>query len=458
MANAIELLSDREREILKLVATGATNQQIANDLSISINTVKVHVRNIFGKLGTESRTEASIYAVRAGLVAGAPPTPDGNGVATVGSTSVVTSPPVVYETVAAPQVAKQYDEPVAPPRARQYDVSPRTRSGYTRWLPYGIIALFVFGIVAYLSLRNEAPAQPPQTIAPVTSALVPQWIKHTTTVVSRIGAAAATVDGNMYVIGGQTANDVTGAFERYEPPQERRTPLTAKTLAVADIQAGVLGGKIYVPGGRQADGTISNKLEVYDPTLGQWRFAKELPEPRSAYALATLDGRLYVIGGWDGKTPRNDMFIYDPATDSWKTGPALITPRLHAGATVVDNLIYVMGGEDTGGTALAAHEVFTPGTQSWASKAPLKTARTRAGIGSFANYVYLFGGAGSDAPLFYDVRNDVWQTFPAPDVAIGPQPAVAERDRKLFVLSGGEGAPILELVSGFQLTLPSLNQ
>src|SRR4051812_20936157 len=68
MSNDSTQISEREREILRLVATGATNQQIAQQLNISINTVKVHLRNIFGKIGVASRTEATVFAVRSGLV------------------------------------------------------------------------------------------------------------------------------------------------------------------------------------------------------------------------------------------------------------------------------------------------------------------------------------------------------------------------------------------------------
>src|SRR5215467_6580394 len=79
-------ISEREREILRLVATGATNQQIAYQLNISVNTVKVHLRNIFGKIGVTSRTEATLYAVRSGLV-------QFSEAATPASTTVADPPP-----------------------------------------------------------------------------------------------------------------------------------------------------------------------------------------------------------------------------------------------------------------------------------------------------------------------------------------------------------------------------
>lgn len=57
-------LTDRELEVLKLIATGANNSKIAKTLFISENTVKNHVRNILEKLQLHSRMEAVMYAVR----------------------------------------------------------------------------------------------------------------------------------------------------------------------------------------------------------------------------------------------------------------------------------------------------------------------------------------------------------------------------------------------------------
>jgi two-component system, NarL family, response regulator LiaR len=61
-------LTDRETEVLQLLAQGQANKQIARRLSIAEKTVKVHVSNILGKLGVQSRTQATLYAIRIGLV------------------------------------------------------------------------------------------------------------------------------------------------------------------------------------------------------------------------------------------------------------------------------------------------------------------------------------------------------------------------------------------------------
>ena len=63
-----EALTERETEVLRLLARGKANKEIARALSIGEQTVKTHVGNILAKLGVRSRTQAALYAVRIGLV------------------------------------------------------------------------------------------------------------------------------------------------------------------------------------------------------------------------------------------------------------------------------------------------------------------------------------------------------------------------------------------------------
>jgi two-component system, NarL family, response regulator LiaR len=57
------LLTHRQREVLRALANGQTNKEIARSLDIALTTVKSHVRSILNKLGVDSRTQAALYAV-----------------------------------------------------------------------------------------------------------------------------------------------------------------------------------------------------------------------------------------------------------------------------------------------------------------------------------------------------------------------------------------------------------
>jgi DNA-binding NarL/FixJ family response regulator len=69
-APATEPLTDRELEVLRLVAHGRSNKEIATDLGITERTARTHVSNILGKLGLSSRTQAALYAVERRLGGG----------------------------------------------------------------------------------------------------------------------------------------------------------------------------------------------------------------------------------------------------------------------------------------------------------------------------------------------------------------------------------------------------
>ena len=64
----LEPLTPREQEVLRLLALGLANKEIASRMNISEHTVKFHVAAILGKLGAASRTEAVAIGIRHGLV------------------------------------------------------------------------------------------------------------------------------------------------------------------------------------------------------------------------------------------------------------------------------------------------------------------------------------------------------------------------------------------------------
>ncbi|MBU6334578.1 MAG: hypothetical protein KGS47_09260 [Chloroflexi bacterium] len=402
-------LSEREREILRLMATGATNQQIAVELGISINTVKVHLRNIFAKIGARSRTEATMHAVRTGIVEVA------------GGVRVPTVPTV--------QPAPQ---PLPP--------APAPADARRRQLVLSIAAIGVGALVVALLVvangQGRAPAPPAQPTAEVLLGRETlSWSEIPSLPDAHEGGAAVALDGRIYVVAGADDSGVTNALWRYDPASRTWAALADKPTPVRDVRAAVLGGRIFIPGGLTATGAPSDRLEIFDPLAGEWVVGAALPAPRSGYALAVVEGRLYLFGGRDAQSPRAEVFAYDPATDEWQTQTVMPTPRAFADAVVVDSRVYVLGGEDASGP-LAINEQYTPaaeGRQSWASLAPMPFARSRFGAGPIANFVFVVGGTDDPTVLYYDVRIDHWQISTPTSVAVGDFPLVTARDNVLFV-------------------------
>jgi len=90
-----------------------------------------------------------------------------------------------------------------------------------------------------------------------------------------------------------------GDVTYYDAEADQWAAAATKPTPVTDIQAALLGGRIYVPGGETSKGSISAELAIYDPRDDTWSLGAALPEPRSAYGLVAFEGNLYLFGGWD---------------------------------------------------------------------------------------------------------------------------------------------------------------
>jgi DNA-binding CsgD family transcriptional regulator len=432
MANESEL-SEREREILRLVATGASNKEIAAHLFISPNTVKVHLRNIFEKIQVVSRTEATLYAIRHGLT----PAPAGGtaAVAVVGPAGAPGGAPDLA------QLRLTQDE-----NKLEINHDKKDYKKINRW------SITWMALAAALVLLAVAVLTRPGMLAPwVGSAALPtaipvpdRWQVQPGLPEARRGMAAVVYDEDIFIFGGETAEGISASAYRFDSTAGAWQPLAAKPTAVSDIQAVLIGERIYLPGGQRQDGQPSRVLEVYDPRRNAWEGRASLPAAISGYALAAVEGKLYLFGGWDGTKILNQTWIYDPGADSWQAGSPMPTGRALAGAAVAGGKIYITGGYD-GRKALATNEVYFPqrdgsGESPWAARRPLPEGRFAMGIASLADIIYLAGGESAAnaqlTPLQYLPASDEWQAYETPPTTVGSHLALVAVGDQLVSLGG----------------------
>lgn len=393
MPNETEL-SEREREILRLAATGASNKEIAQELFISTNTVKVHLRNVFAKIGVASRTEATLYAIREGI-----------------------APPPIGMPISTPVELAALTGSVPGEGATTIVEAPRPQPSRLAVALLSVLVLLAAVLLGFTLLRPRPSA--------VTAAITPQptlnrWSELAPLPEGRAGLAGAVYENQVYAIAGETANGVSGAVTSYDPAANLWTERTSKPMPVADIGAALLGEKIYVPGGRLASGAMTDVLEVYDPRRDSWETRAPLPIALSAYSLASYEGRLYLFGGTDGQQVLDTVYEYDPASDAWRQRTPMPLARSFSGAAAAGGKIYVIGGWD-GQKALAVNEVYYPqrdgtGENPWEEKASLPEGRFGMGVAGLGESIYLLGGGKDNqghslANLIFFLAADQWEIF-----------------------------------------------
>jgi DNA-binding CsgD family transcriptional regulator len=453
MPDELPPLSEREIEVLKLVATGATNQQIARALVISPNTVKVHLRNIFEKLGVQSRTEATMMAVRRGWVSvpGSGGVGDASAIAQQGSEGAGergSRGAVATPTGATGEagVSGGFESvSVRPPIAR-----------WQRWYMLGAALLVIALTLApgWLRGRGQAAAVSlftdvgqPQAAPAARPAQVARWTPRSSLPEPRSRLALVADTAKLYAIGGETADGVSDQVTIYDPQANDWSAGPAKPIAVANVAAAFLDGRIYVPGGTTATGAVTATLEVFDPQVAAWTTAASLPAPRAAYALAVTDGKLYLFGGWDGTTYRAETFIYDPRPDAWSTGAPMPRPRAFMAAATLDGLIYVVGGYDGRRelNTVAVYDLAGEGTASgpWSARAALGQGRGGLGLVALGTRLYAVGGGWSSSLTFneqYDVQTAAWSRIGTPVASQWRNLGLAALGGKLYAVGGWSGS------------------
>lgn len=466
MAEPREPLTERELEIVRLLGTGAGNKEIAAQLFLSPNTVKVHLRNIFTKLEAQSRTEVTMIAVRNGWIAleqaasadGAvalpenhistsetaspnTPAPDNSTPITITKEAAVAQPD---QAVATPPIAPLVAAvPVAP--------NPQPLPKLAVWQRVALIAatllvIFITAITTSTPRSSASDTLNPLRIGPMqpkSSFLLrgesSRWYLRQPLPVARARSAAASVGNDIYLIGGEVDQAVSGDVMMFEPVSNTWTVLDSpKPTPVANTSAATANGRIYIAGGTTADGAATGTLEVFDPRNQEWQSLTPLAQPVAGHAFAALGDQLFVFGGANAQGVTAASYRYDITQDKWQPIKALPTRRSLAAAATLNDRIYVVGGYDDG-RELATCEYYTPTSDTWETCAPTTIPRSSLGLVRVGANLFAIGGGVSGFIGFnerYDAASNRWTAIETPLTSDWQSIAVATRGTEFYVFGG----------------------
>lgn len=241
------------------------------------------------------------------------------------------------------------------------------------------------------------------------------------------GAAAAIIGDKVFVSHGFRGED-TATLSEYDIPTDTWTHggpslPDAPGIAQSEMGGGTLDGLFYAMAGR--NGPVAD-TRSFDPSTRQWQVRAPMPTARGAPGFASLNGRLYAIGGRDGATIGVGAILdsneaYDPVSDSWTVLAPLPTAVSDNYATVaINDRIYVFGGSLGGGLEGPTSDltqIYDPISNTWSLGAPMPTARKAHMAAEICGRVTVFGGVledGNNTAIteIYDPISDSWSVGP----------------------------------------------
>jgi hypothetical protein len=226
--------------------------------------------------------------------------------------------------------------------------------------------------------------------------------------------ASAELAGKIYVAAGMVGN--TGRpldlFERFDPSSNDWTSLTPLPRAFSAGAAASLDGRIWVVGGNSAEAN-GRQVYAYDVRSARWSPEPRLPAPRTNLAVVAADGRLYALGGLDPVSPTKTVFVYDPRSRRWSEA-APLPDALHALAAVVfRGEIWALGGRVRSGKIQRRVWIYNVSKNRWRAGPTLPTPMETLGTSATGDRI---DAVLESTYITYDGRTSHWLRRPSLEV------------------------------------------
>jgi Kelch motif len=278
------------------------------------------------------------------------------------------------------------------------------------------------------------------TLTPFALAGSVDWEERAAMPLPRTEVAAATVGGEVVVLGGFTIDRGASArVDAYAPATNSWRRLPDLPVGVHHAMAVGAGGRAYVLGGYTVAGTPLRTAFVLE--RGRWRALPRMPQARAAAGAAFARGRIVVAGGVTGaRRLARTALSFDLRTRRWSVVPGP-TPREHLAAASLGGVVYAVAGRTSGlDTNLIHFESYRPGDRSWRRLPPVPDSRGGTGAAGLLGQIVSVGGEEPDGTiaevLAYRVADRRWvqlDDLRTPRHGVG----VAALGGRVYVIGGG---------------------
>jgi len=235
-----------------------------------------------------------------------------------------------------------------------------------------------------------------------------RWVTLASDPVARTHAAAVGHDFSVYIAGGRSlpAGDLVDSFERYDVITNSWTRLRSMPTARAGLGLARVGNVIYALGGRDcvyvACGKALDVNEAFDIRTGRWQTKRPLPMGRMDFAVAVVDKKIYVIGGYNSNEggALSTVDVYDTTTDQWSEGTKLPAARFNTAAATCGEKIVLFGGYTPSYVPSARTWVYDRQSKEWEFGPFLKVPRTGHQGALAAHQIFAIGGSYASNPRY----------------------------------------------------------
>ncbi|XP_048774657.1 kelch-like protein 3 isoform X2 [Ostrea edulis] len=201
---------------------------------------------------------------------------------------------------------------------------------------------------------------------------------------------------------------------------------------------------MYIAGGYNKENVVVNNVMRYERYLDKWIKVASMNTPRAKLGMATLDGYIYAIGGYDGTSNLCSVEKYCPQTNRWTCVSQLSQPVARIVATSLNGYLYAAGGvADPSDHCMNTFQRYSPIDDFWEQLAHMPTPRALSGLVSVKGVLYAVGGIldnsyASRELMSYDMEGDTWTLLPQMKET-RYDPGVTTMGSKIYVLSGHDG-------------------